>query len=87
MNRVSKKRWALTAVLIVLLCFVMFMAKAAESWRVKVHYKLIDKTVCAHYIFDTEQSCKDAKIWFEEISAWHGMNEYECVLESQCPVN
>jgi len=85
MNKVSKKRWALAAVLLVLLAFAMFMAKAAESWRLKVHYKMVDETVCAHYVFDTEQSCVAARDWFILKSAWHGKNDYECILESQCP--
>ena len=85
MNRVSKKRWALAAVLLVLLFFAMLMANAAESWRLKVHYKMVDETVCAHFIFDTENACIATRDWYEKVSAWHGHNEYECVLESQCP--
>ncbi len=75
----------MAAVLLVLLAFSIFMAKAAESWRLKVHYKLTDETVCAIYIFDTKKACMDTKFWFEEESAWHGQNEYECILESKCP--
>lgn len=81
----TKKRWILSAVLLVLLAFSIFMAKAGESWRLKVHYKMTDETVCAIYVFDTEKACTGAKIWFEKESAWHGQNEYECILESKCP--
>jgi len=56
-----------------------------KIWRMKVHYGLTDTTLCAHYDFETLDSCEKAKDWFVSVSAWHGQNTYQCVLDSQCP--
>lgn len=74
--------WVVSALVLILL---LASAPASESWKLQIHYSMTGETVCAHYDFDTEGSCTAAKIWFEEQSAWHGKNTYQCILESQCP--
>ncbi len=62
----------------------MKTAEAGESWRMEVYYSMTDETQCAHFVFDTEAACNRTKLWYEEASAWHGKNKYQCILESQC---
>ena len=50
----------------------------------KVHYNLLDQTICADYIFDTLDSCEKSRDWFIKSTDWHGQNTYQCVLDSQC---
>ena len=73
----------------VLLCLLVLLftprAKSEELWRLKIHYAELDETICAHYNFATEDSCIRAKVWFEDVSAWHGRNTYWCVLDNECP--
>jgi len=85
MKEMAKKRLTLGLSMLVMLTFSVFMVSAAESWRLKVFFKMTGETVYAHYVFDTKKACTNAKLWFEKVSAWHGMNEYECVLESHGP--
>lgn len=74
-------------VLLVVLAFVP-EAKGTEPpkiWRMKIHYGLVDETICARYTFDTLDSCEGTKDWFVAVTSWHGENTYQCVLDSQCP--
>ncbi len=74
--------------LLMVFVFVPEVGEATETekiWRMKVHYGLLDKTVCAHYNFDTLDSCEKTKDWFVAVTEWHGQNTYQCVLDSQCP--
>lgn len=63
----------------------MKTAEASESWRMEVYYGMTEETLCAHFVFETRNSCILTKEWYEEMSAWHGQNRYRCILESQCP--
>lgn len=54
-------------------------------WKMKIHYGLIDETICAVYTFDTLDSCERTKDWFVGVTSWHGENTYSCVLDSECP--
>ncbi len=60
-------------------------AEAGEAWKMEIHYTVTDERICAHYEFDTKDSCERTKDWFVEHTAWHGKNKYQCILESQCP--
>jgi len=66
---------------------VIGTAEAAETWtwKLEVYYTATNERICAHYDFDTKDSCEQAKTWFVVHTAWHGKNEYQCILESQCP--
>ena len=86
----------LLAVLLVVFAFFPEVGEASDHvwevkeaeekiWRMKIHYGLIDKTLCAHYTFDTLDSCEGTKDWFVFVTEWHGQNTYQCVLDSQCP--
>ena len=79
----------LFAALLVMFAFFPEVGEATETeekiWRMKIHYGLLDKTVCAHYNFDTLDSCEKTKDWFVAVTEWHGQNTYQCVLDSQCP--
>ena len=70
---------------LILVCLISPAAMSSEPWRMKVTFGMLQETQCAHYIFDTKESCEGAKAWFIEQAAWHGQNDYECVLDSQCP--
>jgi len=58
--------------------------ESSETWRLKVHYGKVNETICAHYNFLTEDSCQQTKVWFEEVTEWHGQNTYKCVLDNEC---
>lgn len=81
--------WVIVLVIALLMVFVFVPEAGSETeekiWRMKVHYGLLDKTVCAHYNFDTLDSCEKTKDWFVAVTEWHGQNTYQCVLDSQCP--
>ena len=62
----------------------MKTASAGEAWKMEIHYTLTDEKLCAHYDFETKDSCERAKDWFVAQAAWHGKNRYQCILESQC---
>lgn len=72
-------------VVVILLLWVIPHAKSSESWKMEIHYTVTDERICAHYDFDTKDSCERTKDWFVEHTAWHGKNKYQCILESQCP--
>jgi hypothetical protein len=56
-----------------------------QGWKLKIHYGLLDETICAVYNFDTLDSCERSRDWFVKITSWHGENTYTCVLDSECP--
>ena len=62
----------------------MKTAQAGEAWKMEIHYTVTDEKLCAHFDFDTKDSCERAKDWFVAQAAWHGKNRYQCILESQC---
>ena len=47
-----------------LMTFVYIPATGEDTWRMKVHYSLLDQTICADYIFDTLDSCEKSRDWF-----------------------
>ncbi len=62
-------------------------AHGGQIWRMQVTFGQLGETICAHYEFDSLESCERAVAWFEKQAAWHGQNTYTCVLDSQCPNN
>ena len=77
--------WVTVLLIAVLTLFVHIPEAKGEPWRMKVTFRLVNETRCAHYVFDTKTSCEASIAWFRTQSAWHGENTYECVLESECP--
>ena len=78
--------WVVVLLIAVMTLFVHIPeAQGGQKWRLKVTFGLTSESACGTATFDTLTSCEATRDWFIEQSAWHGQNEYECVLDSQCP--
>ncbi len=69
-----------------IILLTMTPVKSQEPiWKLQVHFGNLNETICAHYNFDTEDSCVRTKNWFDAVTEWHGRNKYQCILDTECP--
>ena len=83
----TRRQWNSLLIWVCLILIVGLWATghSAEKWKVHVHYTLTEETVCTHHEFETEAACEVEADKIRGMAAWHGVNRYSCVLESQCP--